>query len=191
MDADIASGLLLEIPNVDQPAVDHRRIGPISVKGRRCQKAIVAFATVPFSVGIAVLRYRLYEIDRIVSRTISWAMVSAVLVSVFIALVLVTQTALASITSSNTIAVAGSTLVVAALFQPLRRRVQARVDQRFNRARYDAERTVTAFTGRLRDEVDLDLLRAAITSTIGRTVQPASVSLWLRQRREAGPRASL
>ena len=80
--------------------------------------AIVAFATVPILVGIAVLRYRLYEIDRIVSRTIRWAMVSAVLVSVFIALVLVTQTALASITSSNTFAVAGSTLVVAALFQP-------------------------------------------------------------------------
>jgi hypothetical protein len=153
--------------------------------------AIVAFATVPISVGIAVLRYRLYEIDRIVSRTISWAMVSAVLVSVFIALVLVTQTALASITSSNTFAVASSTLVVAALFQPLRRRVQARVDQRFNRMRYDAERTATAFTGRLRDDVDLDQLRAAITSTIGRTVQPASVSLWLRERQEAGPKASL
>jgi hypothetical protein len=153
--------------------------------------AIVAFATVPISVGIAVLRYRLYEIDRIVSRTIGWAVVSAVLVAVFIALVLVTQAALASITSSNTFAVAGSTLVVAALFQPLRRRVQARVDQRFNRAHFDAERTVTAFTGRLRDDVELDQLRAAITSTIGRTVQPASVSLWLRGRREAGPRASL
>ena len=143
--------------------------------------AIVAFATVPISVGIAVLRYRLYEIDRIVSRTISWAMVSAVLVAVFFGLVLVAQAAFASITSSDTLAVAGSTLFVAALFQPLRRRVQAGVDRRFNRARYDAERTVTAFAGRLRDDVDLDQLRAAITSTVGRTVQPASVSLWLRE----------
>ena len=80
--------------------------------------AIIAFATVPIAVGIAVLRYRLYEIDRIVSRTISWAVVSAVLVSAFIAVVLVSQAALAQITRSNTFAVAGSTLVVAALFQP-------------------------------------------------------------------------
>jgi hypothetical protein len=146
---------------------------------------------VPISVGIAVLRYRLYEIDRIVSRTIGWAMVSAVLVAVFIALVLVTQTALASITSSNTFAVAGSTLVVAALFQPLRRRVQSGVDRRFNRARYDAERTVTAFAARLRDDVDMDQLRAEITSTVGRTVQPASVALWLRERQDAGPKGGL
>ena len=143
--------------------------------------AIVAFATVPLSVGVAVLRYRLYEIDRIVSRTIGWAVVSAILVALFVTLVLVTGAALASITSANTLAVAVSTLVVAALFQPLRRRVQARVDHRFNRARYDAERTVAAFSGRLRDEVDLDQLSAEITGTVARTVQPASVLLWLRR----------
>ena len=143
--------------------------------------AIVAFATVPISVGIAVLRYRLYEIDRIVSRTIGWAMVSAILVALFVALVLVTGAALASVTSANSLAVAVSTLVVAAVFQPLRRRVQARVDHRFNRARYDAERTVAVFSGRLRDEVDLDQLSAEITGTVARTVQPASVLLWLRR----------
>jgi len=143
--------------------------------------AIVAFATVPVSVGVAVLRYRLYEIDRIVSRTIGWAAISAILVAVFAAVILVTQAALASITSSNTLAVAVSTLAVATLFQPLRRWVQARVDRRFNRARYDAERTVAAFSDRLRDEVDLDQVGAEIAATVSRTVQPASVLLWLRE----------
>jgi hypothetical protein len=143
--------------------------------------AIFAFATVPLAVGLAVLRYRLYEIDRIVSRTIGWAVVSAILVALFVTLVLATGAALASVTSTNALAVAVSTLVVAALFQPLRRRVQARVDHRFNRARYDAERTVAVFSGRLRDEVDLDQLSAEITGTVARTVQPASVLLWLRR----------
>jgi hypothetical protein len=142
--------------------------------------AIIAFATVPVSVGVAVLRYRLYDIDRIVSRTIGWAALSAILLALFVAIILVTQAALASITSSNTLAVAVSTLVVAALFQPLRRRVQGRVDRRFNRARYDADRTVAAFSDRLRDEVDLDQLAAEITAAVSRTVQPTSVLLWLR-----------
>lgn len=142
--------------------------------------AIVAFATAPISVGIAVLRYRLYEIDRIISRTIGWAVVSSVLVAVFMAVTLVTQAALASITTLNSVAVAVSTLIIAALFEPLRRRVQARVDRRFNRARYDAERTAAAFAGRLRNEVDLDQLGGAITTAVSSTVQPGSVSLWLR-----------
>jgi hypothetical protein len=135
----------------------------------------------PVAIGIAVLRYRLYEIDRLISRTISWASVSAVLVAVFVAVILVTQAVLASITSSNTIAVAASTLVVFAIFQPLRRRVQARVDRRFNRARYDAERTVAAFAGRLRDEVDLGQLTTEIAAAVDATLQPVSVSLWLRR----------
>jgi hypothetical protein len=142
--------------------------------------AVFGYATIPPAVGVAVLRYRLYEIDRIVSRTIGWAAVSAVLVAVFAGMILATQAALASVTASNTLAVAVSTLVVAALFQPLRRRIQARVDRRFNRARYDAERTVAAFASRLRDEVDLAQLAAEITATADRTVEPASVSLWLR-----------
>jgi hypothetical protein len=142
--------------------------------------AIFAFATVPIAVGIAVLRYRLYEIDRIVSRTIGWAVVSTVLLMVFVVMIFVTQVALASITTSSTLAIAASTLVIAALFQPLRGRVQARVDRQFNRARYDAERTVAAFAGRLRDEVDLDQLGEEITTAVSRTVQPASVSMWLR-----------
>ncbi len=142
--------------------------------------ALLALGLPPLAVGIAVLRYRLYEIDRIISRTIGWAVVSAVLAAVFGAVILAMQAALASVTTSNTFAVAASTLVVAALFQPIRRRVQTRVDRRFNRARYDAERTVGAFASRLRDEVDLAQLRNEIIAAVNHTVQPAAVSLWLR-----------
>ena len=142
--------------------------------------ALLAFMLPPLAIAAAVLRYRLYEIDRIISRTIGWAAVTTVLAAVFVAVILVTQAALAPITTSNTFAVAASTLIVAALFQPLRRRVQATVDRRFNRARYDAEQTVAAFAGRLRDEVDLDQLTLEITAAVDHTVQPASVSLWIR-----------
>ena len=143
--------------------------------------AFVGFALLPVAIGIAVLRYRLFEIDRIISRTIGWAMVTGVLATVFVAVILVTQAALAPITSSNTLAVAASTLVVFALFQPIRRRIQTRVDRRFNRARYDAERTLAVFASGLRDEVDLGQLRVEITHAVRTTVQPASVSLWLRR----------
>jgi hypothetical protein len=142
--------------------------------------AVIGYATIPPAVGVAVLRYRLYEIDRIVSRTIGWAAVSAVLVAVFAAMILAAQAALAPVTTSNTLAVAASTLVVAALFQPLRRWIQARVDRRFNRARYDADITVAAFAGRLRDEVDLTQLATEVVATADRSVQPASIALWLR-----------
>ena len=134
----------------------------------------------PIAIGIAMLRYRLYEIDRLISRTIGWAFVSVVLAVVFVAIVLVIQAVLARVTTSNTFAVAASTLVVAALFQPLRRRVQARVDRRFNRARYDADRTVAAFAGVLRDEVDLGQVTMELKSAVVRTVQPTVTSLWLR-----------
>ena len=142
--------------------------------------AIVAFSLPPVAIGIAILRYRLYDIDRVISRTISWVIVSAVLATVFVLLVLAIQAALAQVTTSNTFSIALSTLVVAALFQPLRRRVQKRVDRRFNRARYDAERTLTAFAYRLRDEVDLDQLSAEILATVSEAVEPTTLSLWLR-----------
>jgi hypothetical protein len=142
--------------------------------------AASSFALIPLAIGVAVLRYRLYEIDRIISRTIGWAVVTTIVAGLFIALVLAFQALLAPLTGSNTIAVAGSTLLVAALFQPLRRRVQRLVDRRFNRTRYDAERTVAAFAARLRDEVDLESLRGEILTAVAQTVQPTSVSLWLR-----------
>jgi hypothetical protein len=139
------------------------------------------FVLLPVAIGIAVLRYRLFEIDRLISRTISWAAVTLILGGLFVALILALQALLVPVTGSNELTVAGSTLLVFALFQPLRRRVQRLVDQRFNRSRYDAERTVAAFAERLRDEVDLEQLRAEILATVAATVEPTSVSLWLRE----------
>lgn len=138
-------------------------------------------ALLPVAVGIAILRYRLYEIDRLISRTISWALLSAVIAMLFVGLILAMQAALTPLTESNELAVAGSTLLVATLFAPIRRRVQGLVDRRFNRGRYDAERTVAAFAGRLRDEVDVEALRAEILATVTKAVEPTSVSLWLRE----------
>jgi hypothetical protein len=143
--------------------------------------AIGGLVMLPVAIGIAVLRYRLYEIDRLVSRTISWAVVTAILGTCFVAIILVSQALLAPVTGSNVLAVAGSTLLVAALFQPIRRRVQQVVDRRFNRARFDADQTVAAFAARLRDQVDLEQLRAEILATVGQTVEPSSASLWLRE----------
>ena len=142
--------------------------------------AEIAFVLPPIAIGVAILRYRLYDIDRVISRTISWAVVTVVLATSFVLAILVAQALLAPVTGSNQLAVAASTLVVAALFQPIRRRVQRLVDRRFNRARYDAERTVNAFAGRLRDEVDLEELRAEILATVSQAVEPTTVSLWLR-----------
>lgn len=140
----------------------------------------LGLAFLPVAIGVAVLRYRLYEIDRIISRSIGYGVLTAIVAGLFVGLILVLQGALAPLTGSNELAVAASTLVVFALFQPLRRRVQRLVDRRFNRARVDAERTVAAFAERLRGEGDLDQLGIEITAIVGGTVQPASVSLWLR-----------
>ena len=138
-------------------------------------------ALLPVTIGIAILRYHLYEIDRLISRTISWAVVTVILGASFVLVILVAQALIAPVTGSNELAVAGSTLLVAALFQSIRRRVQGLVDRRFNRARFDADRTISAFAGRLRDEVDLEQLRAEILATVTKTVEPSTVSLWLRE----------
>lgn len=141
----------------------------------------LAYLALPVAIGIAILRYRLYEIDRIISRTIGYAVVTVTLAVVLVGAVLLFQEALAPLTAGNTVAVAASTLVVAALFQPLRRRVQRIVDRRFNRSRYDAERTVAAFAARLRDQVDLESLRADVRGVVAQTVAPSTVGLWIRQ----------
>ena len=135
---------------------------------------------VPISVWIAVTRYRLYAIDRIISRTVSYGVVTAILALVFVGTILVSQTVLASFFSGNSVAVVASTLVVATLFQPLRRRVQSVVDRRFNRSRYDAERIATEFAEQLRDEVDLAMLVTGLDATVRRAIAPSSVSVWLR-----------
>jgi hypothetical protein len=142
---------------------------------------LVGFALLPVTVGIAVLRYRLYDIDRLISRTVAYGLLTAIVGGLFVAFILVFQAVLAPVTRSNELAVAGSTLLVAALFQPLRRRLQRLVDRRFNRAHYDAERTVAEFAARLRDEVDLQQLSSEITAAVARTVEPTSLLLWLRK----------
>ena len=144
----------------------------------------VSSTAVPISIGIAILRYRLYEIDRIISRTVSYGAVTGILALVFVVTILVSQTVLASFFSGSSVAVAASTLVVAALFQPLRRRVQAVVDRRFNRSRYDAERTVAAFTGVLRNEVDLASLSGDIARVVDTTLHPIRIGVWLRAPRQ-------
>jgi hypothetical protein len=143
--------------------------------------AFGGFALLPVAIGIAVLRYRLYEIDRLISRTIAYGVLTAIVGGLFVSFILVFQAVLAPVTQSNELAVAGSTLLVFTVFQPLRRRLQRLVDRRFNRSRYDAERTVAAFASRLRDEVDLEQLRAEIMASVAHTVEPSSVSLWLRE----------
>jgi hypothetical protein len=144
---------------------------------------ILAYASLSLpaiAIGVAILRYRLFEIDRIISRTLGWALVTGLLGAVFLGIVVGLQTVSTNVTGTNTLAVAASTLVVAAAFQPLRRRVQAAVDQRFNRARYDAQRTTDAFAAQLRDEVDLARLRVALVETVEESVRPVSATVWLR-----------
>lgn len=145
---------------------------------------VIALTAFPISVGFAILRYRLYGIERVVSRTIVYLGVSAVLAGLYFAIVLALQAVFGDVTRGNDLAVAGSTLVALALFRPLRSRAQAIVDRRFARSRYDAERTLAAFGARLRDEVDLDDLRADLGQVVHVTVQPTHVSLWLRPPRE-------
>ncbi len=139
----------------------------------------------PAATGIAILRHRLYEIDRIISRTIAYAVVTGLLAATFGAMILLLQAVLVSVTQGQTIAIAGSTLAVFALSQPVLRRVRRAVDRSFDRARYDAEQTATAFSERLRDEVDLATVTDDLARTTGSALLPASVSIWIR-RRDAG-----
>jgi hypothetical protein len=157
-------------------------VGPVSDAG--WVVGLLAMGCLPLAIAVAILRYRLYEIDRIASRTVSYAAVTAVLVTVFTAVNVALEAALASMTQANTLAVAASTLVVFALFQPLRRRVQAGVDHRFNRDRYEADRIVAAFAERLRDQVDPNRLRLELDGVLAQTVAPTSSYLWLRGGKE-------
>jgi len=133
------------------------------------------------AVGIAVLRYRLFEIDRIVSRTIGWATLTGLLVAVYLVAVLFLQSQLAGVTQGQTLAVAASTLLAAAAFQPARRRIQRVVDRRFDRARYDGERTVATYADDLRDQVDLQAISVHTVAAVDAAVRPRRTSLWLRE----------
>jgi hypothetical protein len=139
----------------------------------------IALFALPVSIGVGILKYRLYDIDRIISRTLAYAIVTGLLVGVYTGLVLLTTHLL---TFSSSASVAASTLVAAALFTPVRRRVQHAVDRRFNRARYDADQTVAAFAGRLKDAVDLDAVRNDLAGVVQRTLEPAHVTVWISRR---------
>ena len=139
----------------------------------------LAFLCLYTAIAIAVLKYRLYDIDRIISRTLAYAIVTGLLVGVYAGLVLLATEVLQL---KSPVAVAGSTLVAAALFSPLRSRVQRAVDRRFNRARYDADQMVAAFAARLKDAVDLDAVQADLASVVQRALEPAHVSVWTNHR---------
>jgi hypothetical protein len=136
-------------------------------------------AALPASVAMAILKYRLYDIDRIISRTLAYAIVTGVLVGVYAGLVLL---ATRELPVSGSVAVAGATLAAAALFNPLRQRVQRAVDRRFNRARYDADQTIAVFAAHVKDATDLDSIRADLAAAVARTLEPTHVSLWTSPR---------
>jgi hypothetical protein len=138
----------------------------------------LAIAALPVAIGVGILKYRLYDIDRIISRTLAYAIVTGLLIGVYAGLVLL-ATRVLPLTSP--VAVAASTLTVAGLFTPLRRRVQQAVDRRFNRARYDADRTIAAFAARLKDAVDLDSVRGDLAGVVHQALEPAHVSVWISQ----------
>ena len=137
---------------------------------------------IPATIGIGILRYRLYDIDVIIRRTLIYSVLTAALVGIYLGSVVVLQRVLGPLFGSqNQLAVVASTLVIAALFQPLRHRIQAFIDRRFYRRKYDAARTIQAFSGRLRDEVEMDRLTHDLLGVVDETLQPAHISLWLRQ----------
>lgn len=138
---------------------------------------VLGLLSLPFAIAVAVLRYRLFEIDRIVSRTLTYGVATALLAIVYLGSVFILRSLMPV---EGQLAVAGSTLATAALFNPVRRRVQRLVDRRFNRLRYDAEQMLSAFTARLSDQIDLASLRGEVHAVAEQTVQPSSISLWLR-----------
>jgi hypothetical protein len=133
---------------------------------------------IPVAIGIALLRYRLYDIDRLINRTLVYGALTAILGLGYAIVVIGLGQLLGQDTS---LAVAGATLAMAALFRPLRRRLQAVVDRRFNRRRHDAALTIDAFSAHLRDQIDLDTLSAELVAVVEQTMEPTRLSLWLRQ----------
>jgi hypothetical protein len=140
--------------------------------------AAIGIAALPIGIGVGILKYRLYEIDRLVSRTISYVLLTGLLAAIFAGIVVLATDVLPF---SSPVGVAASTLAAAALFNPLRRRLQHVVDRRFNRARYDADATMAEFAQRLRDAVEPDAVETSLLETLGTAVQPAHLTLWIRE----------
>jgi hypothetical protein len=140
----------------------------------------LAFVAVPTAVGVSVMRYRLYDIDLVINRALVYGSLTATLAAAYVVSVLLLQLALQGVTQGSSVAVAGSTLAVSALFRPARSRIQSEVDRRFFRRRYDAGRTLEAFASRMRQQVDLAALSHELRGVITDTMQPTHVSLWLR-----------
>ena len=143
--------------------------------------ALVSFATVPIAVGFAVLKYRLYDIDVLINRTLVYGSLTATLIILYFGGLVVLQRVFVTLTGQqSTLAVVASTLLIAALFTPLRRRIQSFIDRRFYRRKYDARKTLEAFSAKLRDKTDLEALNSELVGVVRETMQPAHVSLWLR-----------
>jgi hypothetical protein len=145
---------------------------------------VLALGAVPVAVGVAILKYRLYDIDRLINRTLVYGALTALLAVTYLALVVFLQGVIPGAGDSDLI-IAGSTLAVAALFRPLRARLQGFIDRRFYRSKYDAQRTLEAFSAHLRDEVELKHLQAKLIAVVGDTMQPVHASLWLRVPEES------
>jgi len=173
----LASGAAVSIVSLVLAAIFASSSGSQATVGQWIDNvAWFGLAALPVSIGVAILRYRLYDIDRIISRTLAYALVTGLLIGVFAGLVLLTTNVLSL---SSPVAVAASTLAAAALFNPLRQRVQRVVDRRFNRTRYNADRTVAAFAAGLKDATDVTAVRDDLTSVVQQTLEPAHVSLWI------------
>jgi hypothetical protein len=146
---------------------------------------------IPLAIGIAILRYRLYDIDRLINRTLVYGLLTTVLGVIYVSVVLILGQLFGGLsTEPPSWAVAGATLAVAALFQPARQRIQAVVDRRFNRRRADAAKTIEAFADRLREQVDLDTLTAELLAVVDQTMEPTKTSLWLRPSAEGSRRTT-
>jgi hypothetical protein len=140
----------------------------------------IGFVALPISIGVAILRYRLYEIDRLISRTVAYTTVTGLLIGVYAAVVTMAH---AVVSFRSPLAVAVATLAAVALFNPLRHRVQRVVDRRFNRAHYDAEATIAAFAARMQDAADLDEVHRDLLAVAYQVLEPARISVWVRQSR--------